>query len=51
MAVPAADASGRVQQVGRLPLAELKPGTYELRAIARQDTTQVARSVLVTIID
>ena len=41
MPLAAADASGRVQQVGRLPLEQLAPGTYELRAIVKQGTTQV----------
>ena len=29
----AADASGRIQQVGRLPLDTLTPGTYDLRVV------------------
>ena len=36
MPLPPADASGRIQQVGRLPLDQLAPGTYELRAIVKQ---------------
>ena len=34
--LPAADGSGRIQELGRLPLEALAPGTYELRAVARQ---------------
>lgn len=51
MPVPAADASGRVQQVGRLPLADLQPGTYELRAVVKQGTTQITRSAVVSIVN
>jgi hypothetical protein len=47
--LPAADASGRVQQVGRLPLDQIAPGTYQLRAIVTQGTTQVGNSALVRI--
>jgi VWFA-related protein len=49
MPLPAADASGRVQQVGRLPLDQIAPGTYQLRAIVTQGTTQVGNSALVRI--
>ena len=51
MPVPAADATGRIQQVGRLPLEQLAPGTYELRAVVKQGTEQVFRSTLVRIVD
>jgi hypothetical protein len=40
----AADASGRIQQAGRLPLAQLTPGTYDLRAVVKQGAEQVVRS-------
>ena len=40
----APDASGRIQQVGRLPLDALAPGTYELRAIVKQGSEQVFRA-------
>jgi hypothetical protein len=43
------DASGRVQQVGRLPLAQLAPGTYELRAAVKQGADQVSRSTILRI--
>lgn len=40
----APDASGRIQQVGRLPLAPLPPGTYELRVVVRDGATTLERS-------
>jgi hypothetical protein len=40
----APDASGQIQQVGRLPLDALTPGTYELRAVVKQGSEQVFRS-------
>lgn len=40
----AVDASGRQQQVGRLPVSQLAPGTYELRAVVQQGSAQVFRS-------
>jgi len=42
----AADASGQIQQVGRLPIAEIPAGTYELRVIVKQGTEQVFRSAM-----
>ncbi len=51
MAVPAADSAGRVQQVGRLPLDQLAPGTYDMRVVVRQGTTQVSQSAIVRIVD
>jgi VWFA-related protein len=49
MPLPAADSSGRIQQAGRLPLDQLAPGTYELRAVVRQGTDQVSRSTMLRI--
>jgi len=46
-----ADASGRIQQTGRLPIQQLGPRTYELRVLVRQGTTQVARSTLLRVVD
>ena len=43
------DASGRSQQVGRLPLGQLAPGTYELRAVVKQGNTQMSRSIMLRI--
>ncbi len=45
----AADASGRIQQVGRLPLETLAPGTYDLRVVVTDGTAPQMRSVLVRI--
>ncbi len=49
MPVGPADAAGRVQQVGRLPLDQLAPGTYELRAVVKQGASVVARSTMLRI--
>jgi hypothetical protein len=45
------DASGRIQQVGRLPIDQLQSGTYELRAVVKQGDTQVFRSTMLRIVD
>jgi VWFA-related protein len=44
-------ASGRIQQVGRLPVDQLPPGTYELRAIVKQGSEQLFRSMMLRIVD
>jgi hypothetical protein len=36
--------SRRLQQVGRLPIERLPPGTYQLRAVAEQNGRRIARS-------
>jgi hypothetical protein len=46
-----ADASGRIQQLGRLPLAQLEPGSYDLRAVARQGGRQVVRSTVLRVVE
>ena len=51
MPVPPADANGRIQQLGRLPLEQLSPGTYELRAIVKQGGQQVARSAMLRVVE
>jgi VWFA-related protein len=51
MPVPPADASGRIQQLGRLPIDQLASGTYELRAIVKQGDQQAMRSTLLRIAD
>jgi VWFA-related protein len=51
MPVPPADASGRIQQLGRLPIDQLTSGTYELRAIVKQGDQQAMRSTLLRIAD
>jgi VWFA-related protein len=45
------DPSGRIQQVGRLPIDQLQPGTYELRAVVKQGDAQVFRSTMLRILD
>ena len=45
----APDASGRIQQIGRLPLDALAPGTYELRAVVKQGSEQVFKSAMLHI--
>jgi VWFA-related protein len=47
----AADALGRIQQVGRLPLDQIAPGLYELRVVVKQGPTVVSRATVVSIID
>ena len=46
-----ADGSGRIQELGRLPLGALAPGTYELRAVARQGSETVVRSTMIHLTD
>jgi hypothetical protein len=46
-----ADASGRMQQLGRLPIDQLEAGTYDLRAVVRQGNEQVARSTILRIVE
>jgi VWFA-related protein len=45
------DASGRIQQVGRLPIDQLPPATYELRAIVKQGTQTALRTTMLQIVD
>jgi VWFA-related protein len=49
MPLAAADASGRIQQVGRLPLDQIPPGTYDLQIVVKQGGAQVTRSTVVRI--
>jgi len=49
MALAASDAAGRIPQLGRLPLEQLAPGTYELRAVVKQGGEQVSRSTMLRI--
>jgi VWFA-related protein len=49
MALPAADASGRIQQTGRLPLEQLAAGTYDFRIVVKQGSEQVVRSTMLRI--
>ena len=49
--LPAADAQGRIQQTGRVPVEQLAPGTYELRVVVQQGTTRLSRSTLLRIVE
>ena len=51
MPLAAADPSGRIQQVGRLPLEQLPPATYELRAIVQQGTLTAAGTTMLRIVE
>jgi VWFA-related protein len=41
----AADATGRISQIGKLPLEPLEPGSYELRVTVSAGTQRVTRGV------
>jgi VWFA-related protein len=47
----APDESQRIAQAGRLPLEQLTPGTYELRAVVKQGTEQVSRSTILRVVE
>ena len=47
----AVDASGRIQQLGRLPLDQIAPGLYELRVVVKQGAAVMSRSTMASIID
>lgn len=47
----APDATGRIQQTGRLPIDQLPVGTYELQVLAKQGTAQVTRTVTFRIVE
>jgi hypothetical protein len=49
MPLDAREPAGRIPQVGRLPLDQLAPGTYELRAVVKQGGDQVARFTLLRV--
>jgi VWFA-related protein len=51
IALAAADRTGRIQQAGRLPIEQLPPGTYELRAIVKQGDAQAFRSSTLRIVE
>ncbi|HYT67522.1 MAG TPA: hypothetical protein VEL51_13930, partial [Vicinamibacterales bacterium] len=51
LALAAADAQGRIQQTGRLPIDQLTPGTYELRLVVQQGSARLARSTLLRIVE
>jgi VWFA-related protein len=47
----AADRLGRIQQAGRLPIEQLPPGTYELRAVVKQGEAQIFRSTMLRVVE
>jgi VWFA-related protein len=51
MLVAEPDASGRVQQLGRLPIAGLVPATYELVVTVKQGDEHVSQSTMFRIVD
>ncbi len=51
MQIATPDAYGRIQQLGRLPIADLTPGTYELHAVVAQGDARIVRSSLVNVIE
>jgi VWFA-related protein len=51
MPLAAPDPSGRIAQLGRLPLDQLAPGTYELRVVVKQGAEQVSRSTMLRIVE
>jgi len=51
MPVEPADSAGRIQQVGRLPIDQLPPGTYELRAVVKQAADTVLRTTMLRIVE
>src|SRR5262249_60262488 len=46
-----ADASGRIQQAGRLPIDQLAPGTYELQIVVTQGSMRLARTTTFRLIE
>jgi hypothetical protein len=51
MPAPPADASGRIQQLGRIPLEALAAGTYEVRAVVKQGNEQVSGSTTLRLVE
>jgi VWFA-related protein len=51
LTLPAADAQGRIQQTGRLPVDQLAPGTYELRVVIQQGSTRLTRTTMLRIVE
>ena len=45
LALGAADRHGRINQISKLPLAPLDPGSYELRVTVKAGTQRVTRGV------
>jgi VWFA-related protein len=51
LALDQPDASGRIQQVSRLPIGSLAAGTYDLRVVISDGRQQIARSTTFRIVD
>lgn len=51
LALDQPDTSGRIQQVGRLPIGSLSAGTYDLRVVVSDGRQQIARSTTFRITD
>ena len=51
MPLAGADPSGRIQQVGRLPIEQLPPATYELRAIVKQGSQTAVGTTMLRIVE
>lgn len=51
MPLAAPDGGGRIQQTGRLPLEQLTPGTYDLRAVVSQGASRLVRSTLLRVVE
>ena len=49
MPLAAVDSSGRIQQVGRLPIDQLAPGTYEMRVVLKQGNEQLVRTTMLRV--
>ncbi|HET7218454.1 MAG TPA: VWA domain-containing protein [Vicinamibacterales bacterium] len=45
------DGNGRIQQLGRLPLDQIAPGIYELRAVVKQGSQTELRSTMLRVVD
>ena len=45
LALGAADQQGRINQISKLPLEPLEPGTYELRVTVTAGAQQVTRAI------
>jgi VWFA-related protein len=51
VALEAADASGRIQQVGQIPLASIPPGSYELALTVSGGAAALTRTAAFTVVD
>jgi hypothetical protein len=51
LALPAPDKTGRIQQVGRLPLEQIPAATYELQVIVRQGDKQVSGVTMLRVVE